>query len=54
MIRTQDYGQNLLTASAAADAANDALELTGGEFRLRVGARLRRDVRIDFFVASLS
>lgn len=51
MIRAQDYGQNLLTASAAADAANDALELTGGhvyeiatEWRLGTGNGARRIV----------
>lgn len=44
MIRASDYGQSLLTASAAAAAAGDALELTGGhvygiatEWRLGVG-----------------
>lgn len=44
MIRASDYGQNLLTASAAAAAAGDALELTGGytydiatEWRLGAG-----------------
>ena len=51
MIRASDYGQNLLTASAAADAANDALELTGGyvyqiatEWRLGSGNGARRIV----------
>lgn len=48
MIRAADYGQNLLTASAAAAESSDALELTGGhiyaietEWRLGVGARQR-------------
>ena len=48
MIRAQDYGQNLLTASAAAAAAGDALELTGGvvyniatEWRLGTGTGKR-------------
>lgn len=51
MIRAEDYSQNLLTASAAADAANDALELTGGyvyniatEWRLGTGNGNRRIV----------
>ena len=48
MIRASDYGQNLLTASAAAAAAGDALELTGGvvysiasEWRLGTGSGKR-------------
>lgn len=51
MIRASDYGENLLTASAAADVANDALELTGGrvysiatEWRLGTGNGARRIV----------
>lgn len=48
MIRAADYGQNLLTASAAAAESSDALELTGGvvyqiatEWRLGTGTGKR-------------